>query len=273
LVKPLSIEDAYFWAQRFVVREWRLALPVVFAFLALPQLMLDLLIPGSTRAQLALALQANNLAAMMTVMRWLFPVTLIVLLIGAVGGLAICALALQPGISVREALVLAVRRLGVFIGSQLLLAGGAVLVMIAVLVLVRFGQLKPAGAQSLLLGIMLGLALFVGVRLVPLMPLIVRRRVGPVSALRESWMMTAGAFWRIFGAIAIYLIGTIVVMVALSTGVGALLLLIGKMVGQPELGLVLDMVFQRAVAAVAAAGAYLLVVAIFRQLDGSMRGT
>ena len=41
----LSIEEAFQWTQRLVAREWKLLLPVAFAFLAVPQLAFNLLMP------------------------------------------------------------------------------------------------------------------------------------------------------------------------------------------------------------------------------------
>ncbi|HWI84981.1 MAG TPA: glycerophosphoryl diester phosphodiesterase membrane domain-containing protein [Sphingomonas sp.] len=272
-MKPLSIEDAYLWAQRFVAREWKLILPVALAFMALPPLMLDLLIPQSAWAMLTTATQTKNAAAAMSTLAWLVPLQLIVLLFATAGGLAITALALQPAISVGEALALALRRLGVLIGAVLLLLAGALLLALAVGMIAASARLGPAIIQSLLTGALAGIALFIGARLIPLVPLIVRRRVGPVSAIRESWLMTEGASWRIFAAIVIYFIGAMVVMLALSTGVGAILLLIGKAAGLPELGLVLVAVFERSLAALIGAGSSLLAAGLFRQLDNGTRGT
>lgn len=272
-MKQVSIEDAYLWAQRFIAREWRLILPVAFALMALPPLMLDLLMPQSVPMILAAATQSNNPAQAIGVLRWLVPVFIVIFLIASIGGLAITALALLPGTSVREALVLALRRLGVLVASLLLVAVGELLVVILVSALAAFGGLSQLGLQSLLLGVMMGIALFAGVRLIPLVPMIVRRRIGPISAIRESWMMTSGAFWRVLGAVLVYLIGAIVVMIALSNGVGAMLLLLGKAVGAPELGKALNAVFGRGLAALIGVGLHLLAAAIYRQLDGSMRGT
>lgn len=271
-MKPLSVENAFLWAQRFIVREWRLVLPVAFAFLALPPLTLDLLMPQSVPLILAAATQTNNPALAMGVMRWLLPLVLAIFLIGAGGGLAITALALVPEISVREALTLALRRVGVLISSLLLIVVGELAVVTAIGVVAGFARLTPVGLQSLLLGATAGVALFVAIRLVPLVPLIVRRRIGPISAIRESWLMTAGAFWRVFGAVGVYLIGSLVVIVALSAGIGAILLLFGKAVGAPELGVALNAVFGRGLAALVGLGFHLLAAAIFRQLDQSSSG-
>lgn len=271
-MKSFSIEDAYLWVQRFVAREWRLLLPVAFAFMALPGLILELPMLQSAVATFRTATQMQNPAIAAPVMQWLAPVMVVILLIGALGGLAVTAMALVPGVSVREAIAIGLRRLGVLVLSLL-----AVIVMemaVAMFAGLIFGLARPnaVGLQSLLSLVLVCFGVFVGVRFLPLVPMIVRRRLGPISALRESWIMTQGSFWRILGAAAIYLLGALVVMLALSTGIGAILLLLGRAIGLPELGSALTAVFEQGVAALIATGFHLLAAAIFLQLDRSSRG-
>ncbi|WP_162875413.1 glycerophosphoryl diester phosphodiesterase membrane domain-containing protein [Sphingomonas crusticola] len=268
-MKSFSIEEAYLWAQRFFAREWRLLLPVAFAFIAFPPLLFDFLVPASASATLSAAVQTNNAVLALSVIRWLLPLMLIFYLLGSIGGLTITALALAPGISVQEALLLALRRLAVLVGSQLLLIAAAM----AVAILLGMSRLAPLGVQAFLFGLVIGLSIFVGVRLVLLMPMIVHRHIGPISAIRESWIMTAGTFWRLFATIIFYLLGAFIVMLALSSAVGSVLLLLGKAIGASELGVALNAVFVRALVAVATLGLNLLGVGIFRQLDGAIKGS
>lgn len=270
MIKLLSIEDAYLWVQRFVAREWRLMLPVALAFMALPTLVLLLVAPQS--AQLDPATVAKNPAAAMNVLAWLAPAQIVIFIIGSAGWLAITAMALVPGISVREALAVAARRLGILIASLLLIAVGELILLVVGVVALTFARVPPIAIQSVMVSAFLILNIFVVIRLVPLTPMIVRRRIGPASALRESWIMTAGVSWRIFGAVMIYSVGAFVVVLALTTGVGTVLLLSGKAIGSPELGSALGAIVACAVGAVARVGFYLLSAAIFRQLDGSSRG-
>lgn len=272
LVKLLSIEEAFQWAQRIAVREWRLLLPVAFALLALPPLMMDLLLPQSYWAALNVAVQTNNPELAATAVERVFPVMLVVIVILTLGGLAITALALVPAISVREALSLALRRLGVMIASVLLL--GVAQAILGILVGVVFALLHMAVPlpPSLLLVMLVVVGVVAGTRLSMLAPMIVTRRVGPLAALRESWTITQGHFWKILGAILIYFVGAFVVLLALVTGVGAIFVLAAKAAAMPELGVALLAVFQRAIGAVIGVGFHLLVAGIFRQLnDGSIR--
>lgn len=272
MVKPLSIEEAYQWAQRFVAREWRLLLPVAFAFMALPGLVFALPPLQAAANKFTAAAQAKDLVTAWVILRWLIPIGLLVFLIAAFGGLAVTALALLPSISVREALGLAARRIGVLVGSLLLVLLGEMMLTMVLTIILGLARVNAAGVQALIWVILAGLGVFLGVRLFLLGPMVVRRRIGPVSALRETWLVTQGMFWRILAAAAIYLVGALVVMLALSTAIGSLLLMLGKVLGAVELGQALNEVFQQALGALVALGFHLLAAGIFRQLDGSTRG-
>jgi membrane-anchored glycerophosphoryl diester phosphodiesterase (GDPDase) len=182
-------------------------------------------------------------------------------------------MALLPGISVREALLLALRRLPTMLGALLLVMAGQLGLTMILAVIFGFAHLVGPGAQSLLVGILMGVSLFVTVRLILLAPMIVTRRVSPPSAIRESWLLSRGAFWRILAVILVYALGALVVMIALNYAVGVILTLSAQAVGAVELGRTLIALFQRGVGALLALGLHLLIAALFRQLnDAPIRG-
>lgn len=268
-VKRFSIEELFAWAQSFVAREWRLLLPVTLAFLALPPLVMDLLVPQSVWDALTQAVQHQNPPAAAAALQYVMPFMAVILVTATFGGLAITALALIPGISVREALTQALRRLLTMLGAVLLIAAAQMMLMMlvgAVFGLVRVGG---AGGEALLAGVVIGVSLFVAVRLVTLGPMVVTRRAGAVSAIRESWLLSRGVFWRILGALLVYTIGSLVVMIALNTAVGAIIALAAKAAGAADLGSVLVAVFQRGVASLLALGLHLLIAGVFRQLNNA----
>ena len=117
------------------------------------------------------------------------------------------------------------------------------------------------------------MSLFVTIRLVTLSPMIVTRRISVVSAIRESWHVSQGAFWRILGAVMIYAIGAMVVGMALNSAVGVLLTVAAKAVGAADLGRALFALFARSVGGLIALVLHLLIAGIFRQLnDAPIRG-
>jgi len=272
-VKSLSIEDAFSWTQRFAAREWRLLLPVALAFLAFPPLMMDLLVPQSVWQSLATAVQSQNPQAATGAMQIVLPIMAAILLIASFGGLAISAMALLPGVSVNEALMLALRRLPTMLGAVLLVAAGQLLVAMILTVIFGVAHLAGPGGQSLMVGVVMGVTLFVTIRLIALSPMVVTRRSSAISAIRESWHISQGAFWRILGAVLVYGLGAMVVMLALNYAVGIMLALAAHAVGLDELGRDLIAVFDRCIGALLALGFHLLIAAIFRQLnDAPIRG-
>lgn len=268
-MKRFSIEELFGWAQSFVAREWRLLLPVTLAFLALPPLMMDLLVPQPIWDALTLAVQRQNPQAAAAALQFVMPFMAVVLVATTFGGLTITAMALIPGISVREALMLALRRLLTMLGAVLLVAAAQLMVMMLVGVVFGAFRLGSAGGEALLGGIVLGLCLFVAIRLITLGPMVVTRRAGAISAIRESWLLSRGVFWRILGAMLIYTIGSLVVMIALNTAVGAIITLGTKAAGAADLGSVLVAVFQRGVGSLLALGLHLLIAGVFRQLNNA----
>ena len=268
-VKRFSIEELFAWAQSFAAREWRLLLPVTLAFLALPPLIMDLLVPQPIWDALTLAVQRQNPQAAAAALQFVMPFMAVVLVTATFGGLTITAMALIPGISVREALTLALRRLLTMLGAVLLVAAAQLMAMMLVGVVFGLAHLGGAAGEALLGGIVLGVCLFVAIRLITLGPMVVTRRAGAISAIRESWLLSHGVFWRILGAMLIYTIGSLVVMIALNTAVGALITLSAKAAGAADLGSVLVAVFQRGVGSLLALGLHLLIAGVFRQLNNA----
>lgn len=269
-MRRVSVEQSFLWAQRFARAEWRLLVPVAFAFLALPLLLFELLAPqwmtvavtppppGASAADLAARLSA-------------LPIALIILVLSFLGSLALTALALLPGLSVGEALVLAARRVGIAIAAAFLIMLALVgLVIVGSLVLTLAGLGLPV-QQGLLLGLLAGVGLVLWVRLMPLLPVIAERGIGPIAAMRLSWNLTHGNFWRVLGTVALYLVGCTIVLLAIRTALGAVLLLLTRAIGAPDLGAVLLAILVRAVSALFSMGMALLIVAFYRQLSTPLR--
>lgn len=269
-MRRVSIEQSFVWAQTFVRAEWRLLIPVALAFLALPLLLFELLAPqwmttaitppppGATAADLMARLSA-------------LPIALVILALSFLGSLAMTALALLPGLSVAEALVLAGRRVGIAIAAGFLIMLALVgFVIVASLVLTLAGLGVPV-QQGLLLGLLFGVGLVLWVRLVPLLPVIVERRIGPIAAMRLSWNLTHGNFWRVLGALALYLVGCTIVLLAVRTAIGTVLLLLTRAVGAADLGPMLLAILVRAVSALFSMGLAVLIVGFYRQLSTPRR--
>jgi hypothetical protein len=271
-VKQLSIEASLQWTQRFVAREWKLLLPVAFAFMALPQLAMDLLLPARIAAAFT-TLTPTTVRPLLASAPWLAPLAALIQLIACVGGLSIVALALVPRVSVSEALGLAVRRLLIFVAAMILMILAGLLAATLVEILLQLARLSLASAQGVLVGVILGIGLVFSVRLIVLAPVVVASRAGPIAAIHLAWDLTAGAFWRLLGAMLVYCIGGAVVVSASAFALGTIFVLAGNAVGLPDLGKDLSAIYLRLALALFWAGFNVLIVALYRQLGGSIRGT
>lgn len=258
-VNQLSVEAAFQWMQRFVAREWALLLPVALAFFALPGLVVDLAFPNAM--QLLLPGTPPGTAGQGTAMIAMLGAVAVY----ALGSLAVTALALLPGISVQEAIARALRRWPLLVGAALLVSAGVLLVM-TVCALLLGHVLSVAALQQLLLIVVVIGGAMLWVRLAVMVPVLVERSLAPVRAIRTSWDMTRGAFWRLLGAMLLYLIGGAIVTAALSSALGVVIVLLGKAAGAPEVGVVISAVLFRVVAAAVSTGFQLLVAGLYRQL-------
>jgi hypothetical protein len=258
-VKHLTVEAAFQWMQGFVTREWRLLLPVALAFFALPGLVVDLVFPNAM--QLLLPGTPPGTPGQGTAMLAMVATAAIYCL----GSLAVTALALVPGISVQEAIGRALRRWPLLVGSVLLVSAAILLVM-TVLALLLGQLLSVAALQQLLLTVVAIGGSVLWVRLAVIVPVLVQEPATPVGALRISWGLTSGTFWRLFGALLLYLVGGAVVATALSSALGVVVMVAARLAGAPDVGQVVSAVLFRVIAAVISTGFQLLVVGLYRQL-------
>lgn len=211
----ISIGKAWEETLAFVKREGALLFPVALVFLALPAVVLQLVAPEQMHP---MAEMGKGSGARQLPPSFVFSM-LLVILIGLLGMLAIYALALRPGISVAEALRLAVRRMPVLMGSMaLLLAGFALLFIILSLVGALFiPAMGTEGAMSVVLLLAAPLLLFVTVRLLLLYAVLLNEPVGPADAIRRGWALTTGQFWKLFAFVmALVVLALIVQLVSRS---------------------------------------------------------
>ena len=114
-------------------------------------------------------------------------------------------------------------RVGPVIGTAvlLLLLGTCVLLpVVAVVAVLALLHLTPVAVT---LGILGGIACIVFeillvTRLSLTLPAVVLEHISPVSAIKRSWQLSQGSFWRLFGILL--LTGVIVTIAACSKGAG-----------------------------------------------------
>lgn len=266
-MKPLSIGRAWEETVAFIKREGGLLFPVAFVFLALPIVLFQQLVPPELMATILKAETggAKMVAPALPAGFWLgFALTMIV---GLIGALTVYALALRPGISVGEAMKLGLRRLPVLIGAGLIvMAGGGVAVIVLALVAGLFSMVGGTAAVTALVTVaMFGALGFVGVRLLLLNAVAIDRSVGPLDAVRQSWTLTRGQFWRLAGFIMVVIFLGLIVQTATQSVFGV----IGGLVGGPEIAVLAAGLATAALSAVIQVYFMVMTARIYRQLEGA----
>lgn len=258
----LSIGSAWEETVAFVKREGTLLFPVALVFLALPAVILQLLMPEDLRA--AGAVEDVNAAPHLPPM-FLFSM-LVVILIAMLGTLAINALALRPGISVAEALHLALRRMPVLIGAALLLMlGFAGLLLIFSLIGGGLAAAMGMGpAMSLAAVIAVPVLLFVTVRLLLLNAVVISEPVSASEAIRHGWRLTMGQFWKLLGFIVVLIMLMIVVQLVSRSIFG----IAGSVIGGTTLSVLLAGLAVAVVNAIVQVYYLVMTCRIYRQLAG-----
>ncbi|WCT72513.1 hypothetical protein PQ455_12815 [Sphingomonas naphthae] len=263
----LSIEQALTAARNFGRSEQWLVVPVTLAFQLVPALLVNLVWPEKLRLDMLSAGAAQIPAGLVLV-------AFLALLVSVFGGMVLTALAVVPRATVQDAMRLAARRLPAIIGAGLLLFFGWMLAFLifSIIAGVALAALPVRSLSAALMAIGFIGMLVVIARMAPLLPLMVDRPVGPVAALRATWRLTAGHFWRLLGFLALFFLTTWIVNIAIVTAVGSVLILLGRMMGAVGLAEAVAGLLAATLGAVANAALVLIVAQIYRQLSGASRG-
>jgi hypothetical protein len=226
VARKLSIGTAWAEAAAFVRNERRLLAPVVLGLVMVPAVIASMVQPDASPG------------ARPEPGGWMI-VTLITLLAMIIGQLAIALLATGWRGSVGAAIGRGVKRL-----PTLILAGFAIMIpiFIAMTVIMLLSGVEPGGdglgsrssagpASSLLVLLFVPAVLYLAVRLLPLVPIVANSDHGPITALKRSFAMTRGNFWKLLGFVLLLAIAFLVAGVAISAVVGTLVTLA---FGRPE---------------------------------------
>lgn len=197
---------------------------------------------------------------------WQLPM----LLLAPVGWLAISAMALRAGLSVREALRLAVARLGtailatgfVFAGLMLMFVTFAV-VMLLIGIVAGWGQQRTA---MMLTAVMIAPIIWLSVRLIALCPLLVSRNLAAGELIRESFRITRGHALQISGAVVLNALVLILAVGLVEVAAGSLFLLIGRIAGSATLGVTLTNVAVAGVVSIISAVWTVFVALLYRRM-------
>ncbi|QJU56556.1 hypothetical protein HL653_01045 [Sphingomonas sp. AP4-R1] len=255
----ISIEQGLRALQHFLAAEWRLALPVALAFLALPPFGLGLVLAPLMK-QMPSTIEGIR-ALSLSLPGWVTPVMALGGIVTIVGAMTLQALLLLPRISVGEAILAALRHLPAWIGACLIVFAAMFAFLITVGFLVGAG---PGGASILVLATFFGMTL-AGLYLVLIMPLIVERGMGPLVALRYGFSFYGAQLPRLISGLILFLAGAWILAMAIQVALGSVFLLLGRMIGQPDLGQILVGLLGAIVSSVEWGAFYLLVACFYAQ--------
>ena len=215
-VANLSISKAWDETRGLLSRNSKLLMTVAAAMFLLPQVIVGVVVGAG-----ADAVQGTTAGALMVVAA----------LVGLVGQLAIAWLAIGTGVSVGEAIRHGMRRALPFLGAILMLVIAFVLIfVVAAAILMATGTIDGAAAAVkpsprdllVILLVMFVPFLFLSMRLLPSNAVAAAENHGPVGILKRSWDLTRGHAGRLFGFMAIFLIGVLIAAVAIGVISGLL---------------------------------------------------
>jgi hypothetical protein len=224
----LSITTAWNETADILRRDFGALFTIALALNALPQILMQALIPTQTPPG---AMPALGLWAL------LFPIMIILAMVGTI---AITSLALGRERVVGAAIGHGFRRFLPLFGASFLIGIGFSILFIALAL--AFGinverfVADPAGVGgrlALLVLICLPIALFVGVRMMMTTPVAAAESGGPIAILSRSWALTRGHFWKLLGFLLLVGIVFVIIMIVVGMVFGVLIALVA---GRPEPG-------------------------------------
>lgn len=259
-MRALSISAAWDEAKAILAHDGRLLMTVALALVALPSAVNGLVNPAGMNGSSA---------------PWLNLVAVLASVIALAGQLALIRLALGPSITVGGAIAHGFIRLPIYFVAVLLLVLALFLIAVPlVLLLAALGV--PLGAKSMpmsgptaLVGLVfLGIAIFLGVRLILSSSVASAENVGPIVILKRSWQLTAGHFWQLFGFLLIFLVGAVVLLIAVGSAFGVAIGLLFGAIQPMSVGALILALVQALVSAAVTTLFAVMVARIYLQLAG-----
>jgi len=218
-MRQLSISAAWEETKAILAHDGSLLMTVALALIALPTAISNLVNPGGM----------NNPSAPW----WVDLVSFVCSVIALAGQLSLIRLAICPSITVGAAITHGLRRMPIYFVSLLMLV--AALFVIAVPCVLLLGAMgvplsaKPIPVTTPVVVVSLlfvAVVLFFGVRLLMSSAVASAEDTGPVAIITRSWRLTAGNWWPLFGFLIVFLVGVIVLLIAVGSAIGAVVVLL-----------------------------------------------
>jgi hypothetical protein len=244
----------------FLRRESGLLIPVAMAIFAPAQILFSMGVASTAGPAGPVPAQGNGQ----------YLLVLPALLLVVFGNLTVSLIALTPGISVREAMLRAVRRFPTALAAALLLAaafiGSAVAIVVAAtLGVMLFGADPQSPAISGKLEILIAIPMMVlMVRMLLLFPLLAVEKCTALEAVRRAWALSRDNFLRFAGVLALSVLLAMIVALLEYFVLGSLIGLIKLAVGDGELLGVVQMLLNAAIEAMLSMALAVFIAATYR---------
>ncbi len=251
----LSLSRAWEESLAVLARDGRLFLAVALALLVLPGLILDVSMPGAEPGQFPPAGP------------WI-AVGIVALLVSLVGQLAVIRLAMEPHVSVGEAIVHGARRLAAYVAAMLCWLIPIAVIGSVLYSLLATNETHPSVAASLALMVVSAVGLFLAVRLMLSSAVASAEHVGPIAILRRSWDLSAGNWWRLFVFLLLFGIGALCLIYAVDSVAGLLVRLVVEDAGPRSLGGLIISIISQVISALLSVVFFVLLARIYVQRVG-----
>lgn len=251
-MSSLSIGRAWDETRHILARDGRLMTSISLALILVPQALAGVIAPPPN-------LSGAEPPA------WMPLITILVLLAGIIGQIAIIRLALGPAASVGDAINHGMRRVLPALAALILFGAGLALVLTPLFMLIAgtdalqaivAGRSSPRGGGALLLVMLL--IVLISARFQLMLPVATAEPGGPVHVLKRSWAITAGHYWKLLGFIALVLLTAIIVLLTAQ--------LLGGLIARLTLGEVQPFTLSALVVALIAAAAQTVVTTVLSAL-------
>lgn len=252
----LSLSRAWEESIAVLTRDGRLFIAVALALFVLPGLVLDVSMPDVVAGQLPPAGP------------WI-GIGLIALLIWLTGQLAVIRLAMEPHVTVGEAIVHALKRLVPYVLSAFLWLVPILIVGSLLSGILEINRNHPSVAIAVALILLTVVAIFLAVRLMLSSAVASTEGVGPLKILQRSWSLTRGNWLRLFAFVLLFWIGALCLLWSVESVAGVVVRLAVEDSGPRSLGGLIISIISQLISALLSVGCFVMLARIYVQLSGT----
>ena len=248
----LSLSRAWDETKAVLARDGRLFLAVALAMFVLPGLILNVSMPDSEPGKFP------------PPGPWMIVGTVAVL-VSLVGQLAVIRLAMEPHVSVGEAIVHGAMRLLSYLAAALMW-----IVPIMVLGSLLYGVLlanseHPSMIAALALIVLTVAGVYLGIRMMLSSAVASAEPIGPFAILRRSWQLSTGNWWRLFVFLLLFGVGALALLLAVDSIAALLVRMVATDAGPRSLGGLIISIVSQLVSALLSVGFFVMLARLYVQ--------